>query len=184
MALKRNIIHEIQDVTSGGIDEPITLQDAKNYLRLEGFIDVDSSGDTDFTDDDDFIADCITATREATEGETGLVLTPRELRVYFTNETGSIRLPGPVIGSIVLTDSDGDTLEGTYTGGQFKACTYCGCNLIAQYNAGYSKLPAGLRIDMLRCIAQVFKNRGDVAGDALRLVRKFSNTYSRRSWLV
>jgi len=58
----------VVDITdsSGAITEPVTLQEAKDYMRLTGFVDVGESPTTDLSDfsfDNDLIEDLITAAR-------------------------------------------------------------------------------------------------------------------------
>lgn len=267
-----NIIHEVNDLTSGTPVEPVTLQEVKDYLRLEGFLGVDDSGDADtsgiviqdpleltlaegattvtssllngstivsltrsgtgysqgdtvanlrFTHvgntitfltaggtggepvvvvygtpqsnasnsayyfDDNLIEELITATREQIEASTGLHLVPKELQVYLTNEAGRIELPGPVTSTPTATDSEGNSIEITTFGGQFKKLLTTGCNMIVSYSAGYTTIPKGLKVDMLRCIANVYINRGDAKHNEVLLeVKKFSQKYNRLSWLV
>ncbi len=48
-----NLLIDWEDQTEeSGITEPLTVQEVKNYLRLEGFIDNSESISSDFDDDD------------------------------------------------------------------------------------------------------------------------------------
>lgn len=267
-----NIIHDVVNLTSGTPVEPVTLQEVKDYLRLEGFLGVDESGDADtsgiviqepleltlaegattvtsslltnstivsltrsgtgysqgdtvanlrFTHvgntvtfltvggtggepvvivygtpqsnatnsayyfDDNLIEELITAAREQMEAATGLHLVPKELQVYLTNEAGRMELPGPVTGTITATNSEGTSIDITTFGGNFKKLLTTGSDMILTYEAGYSELPKGLKIDILRCIANLYINRGDVKPDTVLMeVKKFSQKHNRLSWLV
>ena len=61
--MNANNIISIQDVTVGAITEPITVQDVKDYLRIEGFTAVGGT-EVAFNDDDIIIGIIITAARE------------------------------------------------------------------------------------------------------------------------
>ena len=56
-----NAIHNVEDITgSGTIAEPVSLQEAKDYIRLESFQEDDDSPADQFDFDDDLITSLIT----------------------------------------------------------------------------------------------------------------------------
>ena len=68
----QNLIYDIKDITteSGLPEEPVTLQEMKDYLRLEGFVDEEESTTeslSDFTFDDTLINTMISAARQKIE---------------------------------------------------------------------------------------------------------------------
>src|SRR5687768_16831997 len=101
--------------------EPVTVDEFKDYLRLEGYIDTDeSTADSlsDFDFDDGLIADIIKAARIKTEKKYNVSLVAKTLEVVITNMCGMQELPFPPIGDIVsLFQEDGATemLAANYT---------------------------------------------------------------------
>jgi len=153
-----------EDFDSGDITEPVTLTQAKNYLRLEGFTS-DESGEQEFDFDDTLIEAMITEGRMWVEKFTGQFIVPRTLTVALLNQAGYYELPGPLIGSVVLTDSEGDTIESTdYTiiGNQYPKIVDKFCNRItATYEAGYTDYPKWVEDSILAYVAWAYEHRGD-----------------------
>lgn len=102
---------------SGSITEPVTVQEVKDYLRLEGFVDAGDSTSTDlsdFTYDDDLIEELITAVRERFEEICGISIVPKTLKSMITNVCGFIEIPyGPVSSITSLKDDDDNDLDYT-----------------------------------------------------------------------
>lgn len=161
-------VENITDASDVG-NEPVTLSEVKEYLRLEGYIDTDeSTADTlsDFDFDDDLINDMITASRQMMERHTNLSLIPKRLEVVVTNLCGMIELPyGPVDDIVSLYDEEGDEIEAddyTIIGNTWKFLKEpCYENMTITYDAGYVTLPASMKLDLLRLIAYMYENRGD-----------------------
>lgn len=190
--MKFNAIHSIQDVTteSGQADEPVTDQEVKDFLRLEGFTDADESTSeslSDFDFDDDLITEQITAAREFIERKTGTHLIPKTLEVVFTNGLGLQELPGPVGEITTLTDDNGnDVLSQVKTVGNTWKLLKCPCleYMTATYEAGYGNdncpaLPTALKQEILRCAAWFYLNR-----DGKPYVSQVAAKYSRNVWLA
>jgi uncharacterized phiE125 gp8 family phage protein len=85
-------------------DEPVSLEDQKDHLRL------------DITADDHYVADCITAARVFVEGQTKRSLMPKtydySIDSAWPYKYGSIRIDFPVnpvasVTSITYVDTDG-----------------------------------------------------------------------------
>ena len=71
---KYNLIIDYSDVTTGSTaDEPLTVQEVKDYLRLEGFIDDSESSSTQFDDDDTLMGELIVSCRERLRLEAGRI---------------------------------------------------------------------------------------------------------------
>jgi hypothetical protein len=164
-----NVIIDCADVTAdSSVTEPLTLQEVKDYLRLEGFIDDSESLSTDFDDDDTLIEELITSCRERLELFTGLSFVPKSYEVELTNLAGYITLPfGPVNDITSVTDVSGTALVYTTTNNLSKLKTPLRENLIVTYDCGYSTLPKGLKEAMLKEIAYRYENRGDIANEGL-----------------
>src|SRR5689334_3438146 len=104
---KYNLVHTIKDITevSGDPTEPVTVEEVKSYMRLEGFQDVDESEATEFTEDDNLIEELIISARKRLEKLYGISLVPKTFRATLTNLAGDIEIPnGPVVSITSLTD--------------------------------------------------------------------------------
>lgn len=140
-----NRVIDVKAVPVGTIVEPITLAQAKTYLRV--------------TDDmqDALITMMIKASREAIEKVTGLSLIPVTVTAILCNPSGGIELPiAP------------QTSTPTGTGLVFEGLDYK--NLVTEtesvtltYNAGYAvgTVPMDLLFAVYDQIAFMFENRGD-----------------------
>jgi len=147
--------------------EPVTVQQVKNWLRLEGFIDDSESLSTDFEDDDIIIADLITSARQRLEAWTGLSFIPKSYKIEFTNLAGYFNIPfGPVteITSLKLAEGE-DELEYTTTFNNKSLKTPCYENMVMEYDAGYVTLPKGLKDALLSEIAYRYEHRGEEMDD-------------------
>jgi uncharacterized phiE125 gp8 family phage protein len=167
---KYNLLIDYKDVTADSdITEPLTVQEVKDYLRLEGFIDDSESLSSDFTDDDTLIGELITSARVRLEDYTGLSFIPKTMEIEFTNLAGNFVIPfGPVNSITTLTYSDEDLTaitEYTTTNNLSKLKTTLNENMIMTYEAGYATLPKGLKLAMLKQIAWDYTNRGDERKD-------------------
>lgn len=185
-----NLLIDWEDQTSeSGIVEPLTVQEVKNYLRLEGFIDNSESLATDFDDDDTLIADLITSARLGLEEYTGLSFIPKTWEIEFDNYSGNFEIPfGPVNSINSLKDSEGDTISATdYSLSINKRVlkTPMWGELVLNYEAGYTTLPARLKDAMLKEIAYRYINRGDVNVDGMsREAMVLASTYKQAvTWL-
>jgi hypothetical protein len=78
---------------SGVITEPVTLQEMKNFMRLEGFESDNSSGEMPFTSDDTEIEEQITASRQRFEKWSGRSVVRHRWKQIITNQVGDIELP-------------------------------------------------------------------------------------------
>lgn len=188
-----NAIISVNDVSneSGPIIEPVTLQEVKDYLRLDGYTDVNESTSdelSEFDFDDTLIEQMITACRELMEQKSGLSLVPHTWEAVITNLCGMIELPyGPVISITSLFDSQTSEITSDrykIIGNKWKYLAYpCYSNMIITYEAGYEVLPKAIKLDLLRLVAYMYENRGDdpkIAAFASQLVR----SYSRKTPIV
>jgi len=168
-----NLLIDWEDQTNeSGIVEPITLAEVKNYLRLEGFINDNTSITPTFNDDNTYILGLITASREALEEYTGLSFVPKTWQIEFDNYDGNFEIPfGPVLDIIELhpqgESTATDELEFTTSSNKriLKTPTYG--NLVMLYDAGFTTLPKRLKDAMFKEIAYRYINRGDVNVDGI-----------------
>lgn len=121
--------------------EPVTLQEAKNYLQI------------DYTDFDDFLTDLIKISRQASEQNTGLAYGEKVIQVTGNDEDERIYPIQPV-----PKDS-----EVTWVGESTDTTTDY------RYKAGYGisgetgALPEPLRQAILQRVATSFKKRDNIA---------------------
>lgn len=174
--LINQIINIEEDFGSGAVAEPVTLQQAKDYMRLSGF--GDTSGEQDFDFDDDLIEAMIEEGRQWVEKFTGQYVVPRSLEVRFLNQAGGLRLPGPATGVPVYTNHNGDvitltTVGTTYPqvkqdwyGGYIENVRVVGVSLqddhiIADYGVGYAVYPAWVQNAIKAYVLWAYQRRGD-----------------------
>lgn len=140
-------------VTSDMVSEPVSLTEAKNWLRIK-----------EFTDDDTLLTELIKSTRKHLEKFTGLSFGTKTVRATLTLD-GWTELPyGPVISITTVQRWE----EGT---GAFEAYTDYqsyeskikpaleGIYKVT-YQAGFSTLPEDLKTDIKVLVAWQYKNRG------------------------
>jgi hypothetical protein len=165
-----NAIVSITDVTddSGAYEEPVSIQEFKDYMRLEGYIDTDeSTADelSDFDFDDSLIAKVLKRSRIKVEKKYNVSLMPKTLEVVITNLCGMQELPYPPIGDVIsLYQEDGTTeiLAANYTviGNSNKYLKEpLQKNMVITYDTGVAD--DDYNQEILRLAAYLYENRGD-----------------------
>lgn len=133
--------------TDEGQFEPVTLQEAKDWCRI------------DVTDDDALITRLIKAARRICETYVNLSFITRTVTATIHNGLGNFTLPyGPVVGDIVsFADADANVMT------DYDLRTPYGSDIVVVYNAGYpeGELREDLRNALLCQIAWMYENRGD-----------------------
>lgn len=130
----------------GTVTEPITLQEAKDWCRV------------DITDDDTLITLLITAARIVCENHANLSFIEREVTAKIINGLGGFVLPyGPVTSITSVTIADGTDIYDA----DFSIDDPYGKLYTVVYDAGYATLPQNLRHAVLNQIAFMYDNRGD-----------------------
>lgn len=188
---KVNFVHEVKDISDSSPtagDEPVTVDEVKEYLRLEGFTAVGASS-TEFTDDDTLIAETIQAAREFIETYTKLSLIPKTLKALVTNMCGGLEIPaGPVTSTITgVYEEESGELEIEISGFDFPKLKTLGEHMILTYEAGYSdNLPKALKRAVLIQAGFMYMNRGETMDQKEPCVqaRNLAAKYRRGSWLV
>lgn len=124
--------------TSNEGAEPVTLQEAKDWGKIEQDVD------------DDLIEELITAAREVCEDYTGLGFITRDIVATINNANGGFILPyGPVSGDVTVTDEADATwgdLRGEYE---------------VSYSGGYSVLPKKFKAAIKQQFLFMYENRGE-----------------------
>src|SRR6188768_1131 len=187
-----NETYSIKDVTdeSDLSAEPVTLQEMKDYLRLEGYTDTDESTSeslSDFDFDDNLLTDLIKASREQIEKISASSITLKTWQAVINNYK-KYELPmGPVQSIVSLINVDGVTLTTYTTIGVFGDRIFLkspnDCEMTITYTAGYSQVPASLKIDIMRLCAYMYENRGDDSS-INRFASQLAMKYRREGWLA
>lgn len=153
-------------------EEPLTLGEAKSYLRVE------------HSDDDSLIGQCISAAREAAEAFMKISLVTQSWKISFNDRAPMrIALPlGPVqsISSVILTDESGASTTVASSSYFLDASrNYLVLQDVLEeheitisYSAGFGgadNVPFSIKQGMLQHIAQMYENRGGAALPAAAL---------------
>lgn len=149
--LASNRLLSLDIVEDEDVTEPVTLEQVKSHLAVTA------------SDDDVYLTLLIKAARGAIEKYTGLSLVEKTVTVTLDNYEGDYSLPyGPVIGTPVVLDGDGDEVDSTFSGTLHpNLATPKSAGLSVSYVAGYDVVPADLKLAILHEIAYQFQHRGD-----------------------
>jgi uncharacterized phiE125 gp8 family phage protein len=186
-----NYIYSETDVTSesGVFEEPVSLDEMKDYLRLEGYVDsAESTSDelSDFDFDDRLLTELITTSREKVESLTGTYLLPKTIEIHFTNGCGMIGLPGPFTELTELLDSEGTEITSDnykLIGNQWKYLAWpCYCEMTATLEVGYPVCPKDLKKEIMRYVAYLYENRGDESVEPFSF--KIAGKYMKKSGIA
>jgi len=137
------------DVVTDLSVEPVTLQEAKDYMRISS------------NAEDDLIEELITSARERIEKFTGLSLGEKTLKAYWFYYHIPSEIPyGPVtLINSVVDDNDVD-VEYTARGLQYKVLeAYSTVGLTIEYEAGFAVAPKGLKLAILKQVSTDYENR-------------------------
>ncbi len=160
-----NLILDIKEVIeSGSVTEPVSLDQMKDYLRLEGWEGEDESG-SDFEFDDDLLETMITAARKKAESFCGVSIVSHTWKVLLTNCAGDIDLPyGPVQEITEIKDkNDNDISSYTLRGYEFKFLESPRKELMTlEYTAGYDEVPEEIKLGIMQTVWFWYNNRGTV----------------------
>ncbi len=189
----QNLIYDIKDITteSGLPEEPVTLQEMKDYLRLEGFVDEEESTTeslSDFAFDDTLINTMISAARQKIEKYCGVSVVFHTWKVLLTNNAGDIELPyGPVQTFTSLTDKNGTAYgESVIVTRGFDFLHLeepMSDKMTAIYDAGYEDCPDEIRLGIMQQVADWYENRiiGVLGARAKHTVSPFKRAWT---WLA
>lgn len=134
--------------------EPCTLQEAKDYAKI------------DLTVDDTIVTYLITTARQQCEDFTGISIISRTITTVLNNSCGGIFLPYcPFIKLTSLTDKNGDAItDYKISGTLFPQLIYpCDDRITAVYTAGYSSLPQEIKTAILQQVFYLYENRGETS---------------------
>ena len=136
-------------------DEPLTLEAAKLHCRVTGSFD------------DELITQLIKTARQLAESYTGLSFAPQGFKLQVTDADSTITLPRGPVTEITSVTLDGTAAEYTRNG-DVLFLPNASQTLAVEYTAGFAACPPILLQAMLQITAQLYRHRGDDAGDALK----------------
>jgi len=145
------------DFNNGTITEPLSLEDAKLYMRIEFSIN----------EDDGLINSLITSSREVLEKYLNESLINRTVTATICNLCGNIYLPySPITSTPVLVDKDDITIsDAVVRGSKRKWVESPKSDFIkATYTAGYTALtlPSHYVTALKMQVLYMYENRGDL----------------------
>lgn len=151
-----NLVIDSEIVETGYPSEPVTLDEAKAYARVE----------VNNTAQDALFELWIQSAREYIEASTGLSLVPKTVTATLSNPQGGMELPyGPVTSAVTWTDVNGNTPTVTTRGYAFPIVPVPFDIYIAAYSVGYTNdtIPRDLKVAILNMVVSWYENRGDEA---------------------
>ena len=178
-----NLISSVSDITEiSGLTEPVTVQDCKDYMRLEGWAG-EMSQATEFSFDDDLIAELRTSARQYIEQMANVSLIPHQFEVVLTN-MGKIALPfSPIDQVISVFDTDDNNLTDKIkvVGNDMKFLKEpIGYDLVVTYTTKVL-IDSRPHLDIKRLVAAMYDNRGMDLSDVVKNLNLLIFSYSRKS---
>jgi len=149
-----NFVIEAGRTIAEDTDEPVTIGDAKAWLKV------------DLTDDDALITDLINTARTQVEEYTGTAVVACEVVAVIDNSAGDLELPyGPVSEITEVLNENGDEItDYTTTGSAFLKLKDPKLNYLKlTYKAGFTQIPPAIIIGLKQQLTWVYENRGDDA---------------------
>src|SRR6185295_19165923 len=105
-----NLAGDPVDHDVSGLTEPVTVQQHKDYMRLEAWSGEESES-TEFNSDDDLISELNTSARQYIEQTANVSLIPHEYEVVLTN-MGRIEIPRSPIDTVYgIVDGCGNDID-------------------------------------------------------------------------
>lgn len=181
-----NYCGEPVDQGESGISEPVTVQQLKDYMRLEGWSGEDSES-TEFNFDDDLIGELNTSARQYIEQTANVSLIPHEYEVVLTN-MGRIEIPRSPIDQVYgIVDACGNDVDDStvrVAGNDRKyLVTPTGYDLTVTYTTSALNDSRPL-VDIKRIVAAMYDNRGMDITDVVKDLNLMIGSYSRKSPLA
>lgn len=128
-----------------GAIEPVTLEEAKVYLRV------------DFDDDDAVIARMIKSSVQRLQKYSGRVFTRSQCHAVYAQEPGGDRILLAYNDNITITGDYADCMIGT------TVIKTTDTEVEIDYEAGYTVIPDWITTAVLQDVAWMYENRGDMA---------------------
>lgn len=178
-----NQVSSVSELDNSGITEPVTVEECKNYMRIEGWGE-DDSPSTEFSFDDDLISELISSSRQMIEQLANVSLIEHEYEVLLTN-MGGIELPfSPINEVISVVDSNDDVVDADLIkvrGNDRKYLkTPSGCDLTVIYTTT-PLIDSRPLTDIKRIVAALYEHRGMDINDVVNSLNLLLPSYSRKS---
>lgn len=160
---------DITDESTGDFEEPVSIEEFKDYMRLEGYIDTDESTADDLSDfdfDDPLIAKLLKKARIKVEKKRNVSLVAKTGKAMITNLVGGCALLYPPIGDVIsLLDSGGNAITSyNISGNKEKRLMWpCYKNMTITYETLASD--EDYSIEIMREAAYLYEHRGDEEKD-------------------
>jgi hypothetical protein len=151
---------------SGAEEEPVTLQEAKDFCRIS----VD--------EDDTLITELITAARMMCEGYSNIGFIYRGITATVNNGNGGIYLPYGPINEVTEIDGE-DPQTGDVKGSTWVQLMVLGERIEVMYTAGYTVLPKALKTALLNAIYYLYENRAEATDGIGEIAMKLLSPYKR-----
>lgn len=149
MSAPFNAVMSIQG-SSESTTEPITLAEAKEWLYI-----TDSSHDS-------ILPILIKTARMQLEKMANISIISRTVTTVLRNDCGGIFLPmQPITGAVTAVDRNGDSLELTLLGENYKFIETTFDYAKLTYTAGFATVPEDIKQAVKQQVAHLFENRGD-----------------------
>ncbi len=163
-------------ILADGVVEPVSLTDAKNWMRI------------DYTSDDSLIQSLINASRIHIEKLTGVAFVNKLLKSYIqtTGYEPSVWMVDLPYGPVICIDSvkiktginswESLTKNDDYEVIAGKLWLYTQGNYEVQYQSGYSSVPEDIANDILALVSWQYENRGKkMNADPATLLSQYPN---------
>lgn len=176
-----NIIYSHVISDESGTDEPVSIQDFKDYIMREGWSE--SGEEMDFTFDDVLIAEFIHSARQYLEELGNISIVPHEIEVVLNNYD-RIELPfSPILQISSIVDANGDDVDEDdwkVIGNERKyLCSPTG-QLTITYTTSALNDSRPL-VDIKRIVAGLYENRGMDISEVVSGLSLFLPSYSLKS---
>jgi hypothetical protein len=149
-------------------EEPITLQQAKDWLQV------------DYDNDDGLISRLIRAARQYVETICGVSIIEKEIELQIQGYDTPYLLPYGPVKEITLLEIDGvDELANVFA---MDYVNTAGTQLTAEYVAGYDELPEGLE-QLIYDILKIYYDARSSAAPIPDMVKQGLQLYTRNLFL-
>ncbi len=160
---------KIERNITGVIDEVLTLDEVKNFLKV------------DYDTEDTLLTDLMDQSRDILEQFLSRSILASDVTLTVSKRDEVILPYAPIDTIDSITDQDGDPIEYTYDELSIKLVS-TDTFTIDYYTL--TDLPPGLKLGLLETIAYLYENRGDISGIGLILYyNKNLQPFRNRVWI-
>lgn len=177
-----NLIEIVSIEEDSGSDEPVSIQDFKDYARIEGWTESDA---TEFTFDDVLIAEVLSSARLWVEDMADISLVPKTVTANVTNAGDVLlRYYSPSMAIVSITDSNETAVETTAIKLRGRKLTLpTASDMTVVYTTTMVKDWRTLT-DIKRIAFALYENRGQDINTVVQDLVLLLPSYSRKSAIV